>query len=307
MAVKKIEIKDFNIFKDFELEFSPGINVFIGENGTGKTQLLKLLYAEDCKRWGYPNKNNYFTGRLQAWYQLFGKEYVNSLNENSIVKIESNDYETVFIPAKEVLSMSSLDRLYRRFKSDIEIDVTIFDIIEKALYNKPDVTPDLALSLSSIIEAEIGGTVVVEKDDSFWLKKESGDTISFLYEAEGFRKLGLLWQLLINESITKDKVLLWDEPESNISPKLLGVLANILLKMSQQGVQIFLTAHSYTFAKYLEIRTQETDNILFHSLMKKDDNVTRESKRYFRNLQNNIIMSADVALLEEAISGNMGE
>ena len=33
------------IHNAFELHFSDGINVIIGENGTGKTTLLKMIYA----------------------------------------------------------------------------------------------------------------------------------------------------------------------------------------------------------------------------------------------------------------------
>ncbi|MDR1206428.1 MAG: ATP-binding protein [Peptococcaceae bacterium] len=41
-----MEIKDFLVFKgDFAMDFCPGVNVFIGSNGTGKTTLLKALYA----------------------------------------------------------------------------------------------------------------------------------------------------------------------------------------------------------------------------------------------------------------------
>ena len=38
--IQKIKLKNFTVFEDFELEFSQGINVFIGENGTGKTHII---------------------------------------------------------------------------------------------------------------------------------------------------------------------------------------------------------------------------------------------------------------------------
>lgn len=41
---RKINGKD-RISDGFHLEFSDGINVIIGENGVGKTSLLKMIYA----------------------------------------------------------------------------------------------------------------------------------------------------------------------------------------------------------------------------------------------------------------------
>ena len=41
----RIHLENFTVFKDIEIELSPGINIFIGENGTGKTHLLKVMYA----------------------------------------------------------------------------------------------------------------------------------------------------------------------------------------------------------------------------------------------------------------------
>ncbi|MDR0881103.1 MAG: AAA family ATPase [Candidatus Adiutrix sp.] len=43
--IKSLELKNFTAFKDLRIEFSPGINVIIGENGTGKTKLLNAAYA----------------------------------------------------------------------------------------------------------------------------------------------------------------------------------------------------------------------------------------------------------------------
>ena len=45
MLLKSLRIANFTAFAEAELEFSPGLNVFVGENGTGKTHLLKLPYA----------------------------------------------------------------------------------------------------------------------------------------------------------------------------------------------------------------------------------------------------------------------
>lgn len=43
--LKSLTLENFTVFANTELEFSPGINVIIGENGTGKTHLLKAGYC----------------------------------------------------------------------------------------------------------------------------------------------------------------------------------------------------------------------------------------------------------------------
>ena len=40
-----IKFHNFTAFDKLDVQFSPGINVFIGENGTGKTHILKASYA----------------------------------------------------------------------------------------------------------------------------------------------------------------------------------------------------------------------------------------------------------------------
>jgi recombinational DNA repair ATPase RecF len=43
--LERIRFKNFTNFEKLEVIFSPGINVFVGENGTGKTHILKAAYA----------------------------------------------------------------------------------------------------------------------------------------------------------------------------------------------------------------------------------------------------------------------
>lgn len=43
--LKKIQFSEFTAFENLEIPFSQGVNVFVGENGTGKTHVLKAAYA----------------------------------------------------------------------------------------------------------------------------------------------------------------------------------------------------------------------------------------------------------------------
>ena len=43
--LRSIELKNFTVFPEANLNFASGLNVIVGENGAGKTHLLKLPYA----------------------------------------------------------------------------------------------------------------------------------------------------------------------------------------------------------------------------------------------------------------------
>ena len=39
--ITQLQLKNFTVFTELAIDFSPGINIIIGENGTGTTQLFK--------------------------------------------------------------------------------------------------------------------------------------------------------------------------------------------------------------------------------------------------------------------------
>lgn len=45
MSINKISFDHFTAFKQLEIHCSEGINIFIGQNGMGKTHILKAAYA----------------------------------------------------------------------------------------------------------------------------------------------------------------------------------------------------------------------------------------------------------------------
>ena len=330
MAIQKISLNNFTVFNKLEIRLSEGINVFIGENGTGKTHLLKLLYtfcqaSVNCAKSSWIDKftvllnNNFFSSfnTLSNQTEIRINDeivYDHKLNEikpissrhesDTITEAGYENFTYVFIPAKETLSMSNITRIHDKFSKELDIDNTLIDIIKQAQNIKPDKIPDLAKIITPKLEEVMDGTIFVKTDNNtFWVRKNDGREIPFTLEAEGFRKLGLLWQLLMNESITKDTILFWDEPEANINPKIIPIVVELLLELTRHGVQIFVATHDYFFANFLEVRKNKDDRVLYHGLHKSDDGsgILCESQNHFKFLEKNSIIEQSINLYKEEV------
>lgn len=171
------------------------------------------------------------------------------------------------------------------------------------------------------ISKVIDGTIIIE-DDTFYVLKTDGRKLDFSLEAEGLRKLGLLWKLIRNGLLEKDTILLWDEPEANLNPELFPLIIDILLELEAVGVQIFVATHSYNLAKYFEIRRDKESQVLYHNLYRASTEIAQEYKlpegkntgikevygksaSYLSQLKGNKIIMADERLLDEALEKNM--
>lgn len=283
----------------FELGFSDGINVIIGENGTGKTTLLKMIYA--ATQWSLEQVDirkaskfhNIFSANIadvdplknhsskDAYcgfevsdgdhtfsYSLTHKGMFNVCNWSDI------NIPSVFIPTTEMLSHSKgFLALNEKFR--MPFDQTQVDIIVNASLPEARSLPDYMSAILDKLSAAIDGTVIQE-NDVFYVVKNDGQKIDFSLEAEGLRKLALIWKLIRNGLLENGTVLIWDEPEANLNPELFPLVAGILLELQKNGIQIFIATHSYNFAKYLELLRTEKETVLFHNLFKSNSNLPDE-------------------------------
>ncbi|WP_437707425.1 ATP-binding protein [Sorangium sp. So ce448] len=56
--IRSLHVKNFTVFSEADLDFGQHLNVFVGENGTGKTQALKLAYSLLATSWEEGRKPN---------------------------------------------------------------------------------------------------------------------------------------------------------------------------------------------------------------------------------------------------------
>ena len=308
--IMRLELKNFTAFTDLTLDFSPKINIIIGENSTGKTHLLKAAYGL-CNDNGYSGMNELKKSLTSRLLKLFmpadnklGKMhhrgapchasltaafrdgcYVSASffsKSRSLVDLSrSNDGQDgdsaapVFIPAKEVLSfMKGFTSLYEKF--GLSIDQTYQDIC--LLLDLPELRPEKLHKKSKWVIEEIericGGRFIFSGGGKVTFRAGNIE-YSANAAAEGFRKAGILSRLLETGSIQPGITgpLFWDEPEANLNPRLMEMLVRILLELSRNGQQIILATHDYVLLKWFDILMDKTrnDHVRFHSLYREPD------------------------------------
>lgn len=286
MVIENVKLTGISVFKELDLNMSPGINIIIGENGTGKTHLMKMIY------FAYSDKDYILEDKYIRKYKdlKYVANAIVTYNGNETCSIQGNGKkmrsksikDPIYIPVTEMLSHSK-GFLALNSKYKIPFDPTEVDIITNAELPETREISKLNKSVIDKISNIIDGEVVYE-NDTFYILKKDGFKVEFSVEAEGLRKFGLLFKLIRNGLIENGSVLLWDEPEANINPELIPTLVDILLELQSEGVQIFISTHSYNLAKYFEVKRKEKNQVLFHSLYKKGNEVLAQTEEYFGKL-----------------------
>ena len=291
--IRGLKLENFTCFAKAEMEFSSGINVFIGENGTGKTHVLKVLYAclKQIKNHSENKKTYSFDDNLALFFGLADDSQLNRNTDNSSnelfkihigvegnssleIKANRNDFTNPLSPFYQVattnfnnvqdklnfkfLFLPTQDMLtwHNGFVSlylDKQLD---FDKTYFDLAVALDRPLDRLNGLSSLvqkIENLIGGKVIRKEDKRFYFQNEAGSEYLATLNAQGINKIGQLLYLIYNGSLKKGTVLFWDEPEVNLNPRYIKLVNIILMELANEGVQIFVATHDYLLAHLLSL------------------------------------------------------
>lgn len=336
--LERLELENFTAFDKLDMRFCQGINILIGENGTGKTHILKILYAamaaykreptDECVAISdkinavfMPDDEN--LGRLvkrkkgstsaRVGITKTGKLLTLSLTNHTRRKLDCDvgwvipvEDSSVYIPVKEMLANAPGFRsLYN--ERMIRFEEVYADIIDKAFISqKRGRYTGGRRKLLDMIQKTIDGKVI-SKGEQFYLKNKHGE-LEFSLLAEGMRKLGLIWLLIQNGTLLKGAKLFWDEPETNLNPSLFGPLIEILLELQRKGVQVFLATHDYVILKELDLRKQKKNMISFHSLHRDKDSgeIKSHTTDEYLQIHPNAIQDTFLDLFDRDIRRDLG-
>ncbi|WP_207775141.1 AAA family ATPase [Tamilnaduibacter salinus] len=386
MMIDQLELKNFTSFGDLDIDFSSKINVIIGENGTGKTHLLKAAYGLCAGASLFKNRSDLGKAELEAaltakFLRLFmplddklGKMHLHGAREQASLTAQfaegqkvnatffnnstelsikdSQSYakyraEPVFIPTKEVLSLvkGMADETHDQKTVELIFDDGYVDLakaltkasgedLDARINEDPrlnSIIPQLVSLVGGCYQWENGGfcfqpgeyrekpspkrtnskSAQAYQDSTVTeFVAESGRQYSSSMTAEGFRKIGILHRLLSNGVLSPGSSgpLFWDEPESNMNPKLMKLLVQVLLELARNNQQVILATHDYVLLKWFDLlaRPGQGDHIRFHALVNKGGQVTLQSANSYKELDNNAIANTFNDLYDEEIKRSLG-
>ena len=292
--LNKATIKNFGPLPNGEYQFAPGLNVVVGENGLGKSQLLKLLYAvlkvnADAKDFTKAALQKAYADKLVG---VFRPDALGRLakrkqgRERCEVRLEMDDsalscafgfasqaksevqldklpakaleQAPAYIPTRELVTLCPwfgplYDNFHLRFEESWRDTVSLLGApsVKGAREKK-------AAELLKPLEEAMGGKVVVDSGTGeFYLSMPGEGNMEMPLVAEGLRKLAMLARLISTGALLDKGYLFWDEPETNMNPKLIKVLARSILTLCQRGIQVFIATHSYFLLKELDLLSRQ--------------------------------------------------
>ncbi len=290
--IESVEIKNYGNIESFKCDSFSNINLVIGENATGKTFLLKALYSairsmEDYRRGDdVRSMNDILSEKLRWTFQVDklgdivrrgaeealnfriktnqgseGLEY--QFSESANIKVGNvassgmpKEGNSIFIPAKEVLSLFSVILKSREVDRAFGFDDTYYDLA-KALRIAPSKGRNYTAFAKARKELKnvINGKVDYDEDSGKWYyRSETGQKFSIGATAEGVKKISIMDRLFANGYISRESVLFIDELESALHPDAICEFLEMLTEISREmGIQIFISTHSYFVIKKLAL------------------------------------------------------
>ena len=116
--------------------------------------------------------------------------------------------------------------------------------------------PQVFRDLVAKLEETLGGKVVHEGGRFYVMSPTKGKLEASLL-SEGMRKIATVLRLLQNGSLRERGLLCWDEPEANLNPKLTFLVAEMLVTLAKNGVQVALATHDYLLTETIALLQRE--------------------------------------------------
>lgn len=117
-------------------------------------------------------------------------------------------------------------------------------------------------------ESEYDDDINSIQDELFLFKQDDGSVYNLLECATGVKSFSILQLLLKNGFLTKNTLLIIDEPEAHLHPQWIVEYARIIVLLNKQiGVKFFIASHSpdmISAIKYISEKEQTTQNLEYY-------------------------------------------
>jgi len=129
------------------------------------------------------------------------------------------------------------------------------------------------------LERIISGKVDYDNSAKDFIYRRAGADLSIKNTASGIKVFGILQLLVINDFMSKNTILIFDEPENHLHPKWQLKLADALVQFAKHGVYILVSSHSpymiEALKRYADCKGLNNENCFYLA----ENNVIEDQER----------------------------
>lgn len=291
--LKRVSLKNFTVFADAAFEFAEGLNVVVGENGAGKTHVLKVAYTIAAVSARGERDSGSATPTKTYLEMAVAKKLRGVFRPDELGRLARRQAGRNRCEVEGRFKTKSL-RMGFSFNTASKSEVTIDPCPTKWEGQPPVYLPTRELltiypgfvSLYETTELPfeetwrdtcilLGAGLAkgprlneiknllepleerlggkVVLDNDRFYVRTSTAEIEAHLVAEGLRKLAMIARLIATGSLIGTGSLFWDEPEANLNPKIIKEVARTILHLCVSGIQVFVASHSLFLIRELDI------------------------------------------------------
>ncbi len=301
-----INIKDYKLFQNFEIDGLNRINIFTGFNNSGKTTLLEAIYLLTQQN----NMGAFFEIiKLKNKLDVLNTQYLNSYIDDDIEisgkfnNIETNidfkkfeasniDKKDDYLASYKIISSIDnkfLDTTVHTFKSNpLERRYEKIEILCNTIFKSPYFynQSEIINTHSKNVELKVFDLIVefiqkhIDKNIKDIKFTEKNKIKKFLVDSEAFPKksvditsygegLQRIFEIALSFAYCKNGVLLIDELETAIHYSLLVDFTKFIQELAIKfNVQVFITTHSKECINAFMTNEENNEDISFFTMVK---------------------------------------
>lgn len=289
----RLALKNLTVFAEADFQFATGLNVIIGENGSGKSHVLKAAYTvasvsgrgERDSGSATPTKSYLEAAIARKLRGVFRPDALGRLARRqagrSRCEIKVSFDKALYLdfsfntasktevsidlcPTKWAMTLPvflptrELLTIFPGFVSLYETTELPFEETWRdtcLLLDAPLAKGPRMNEIKQLLEPleEQLGGKISLEDSGRFYLKTQSGSIEIHLVAEGFRKLAMIARLIATGALIGTGSLFWDEPEANLNPKVIKSVARTILQLCQSGIQVFVATHSLFLMRELDI------------------------------------------------------
>lgn len=311
MQIKNLNITQYKSLKNLKLDNLFDINIFIGPNNSGKSNILDAIESVFL-----PFDNSVsFTDR--------GSDYTISIELDSEAKrffktTASNlkitrqcDQKKYFLGSKEVINLKLIESFFRQ--RAVRFNSYLINNIEKIRSDYADLKKNYSTAFKKLwrvfnkifpdIDEIVSTEISAQTTRQIKAKLKSGKVVEFIRLGSGVRRVFIMMLYIFHP---RYGIILMNEPETKLHPALIKKVSD-LLQTNVKNEQVFLTTHSPIFITPHNLqqvfrtnknKKQETE--VYYCTCK--DNINRNRLVQEFNVDNLEMFFADKVVIVEGVS-----